>query len=183
MIVLCLSIPSIAQNRKSSKIDKQFPTQYPFPNDYFGDYNGNLSVFKGNDLSENHPMDLYFYPTKEEGVYRYSLIYFLGSVKQVQDYRIITQDKEKGLYIFEESNGLQFQAILINNVLRSVFEVGDSVCYSEIDFNRKDKIVLRIITSFKSLALNTQSKDKKTKMGSYGIAITQVASLSRKYED
>lgn len=183
-VVLFLnSFNSFSQKKKTTRIDNEFPTQTAFPNEFFADYKGNLSIYKGNDLTENYPMEVFFSPTSKKDTYRYTLIYFVNGLRQIRDYNIIQLNEEKGLYKIREENGLEFQALLINNSLRSSFQVADNVFYSEIDFSRKDKLIIKIVTSNKKIGLETISSDGKEKMNSYGIIITQIASLTKTYKD
>lgn len=149
-----------------------------FPDDFLGIYKGSLQIYteKG---KQHIPMEFHLTETDSIGAYNYILVYGEGEKRQERNYTLIEKDKEKGLYIVDENNGIVLDDKVIDNKMYALFEVGENLLTTFITFE-KDHMVFEIVFAPKDRKNVTYAEgEDKTKVISYPITTVQRAVLQK----
>ena len=147
-----------------------------FPEDFFGNYKGLLTIHNNAGSSEI-PMEFHLQPTDSIGSYAYTLVY--GEKKQRQDrlYTLKEINKGKGAYIIDENNGIVLDDKVIENRMYALFEVGGSLLTTFIIFE-KDYMTFEIVVSNTSKKrISGGTNDSIPEVISYPVSIVQRAIL------
>jgi len=113
----------IFQSGAHSDMDTTSKTDYVFPDDWLGNWSGELNIFTVNGLKQTLPMALDLSTTDTSGIYTWAIIYGHDSIAQRRDYVLKEVDKSLGHYVIDEKNGILIDAYHIHNELSSVFSV------------------------------------------------------------
>lgn len=153
----CLAQKTDAEDRR--KPDELKPENI-FPAPYVGTYAGNLNIADASGTIRNVPMEIEIAPTEKEGEYRYDLIYFVSSEKQVQSYILKTIDAATGQYAIDENNGIVLRANYIRQTLYSSFDINNNHIASSVEFRNDGRIMFKIVVSSKENPVKTGGKEK-----------------------
>jgi hypothetical protein len=149
-----------------------------FPEDLFGIYTGNLHISseKGN---QTLPMEFHLVATDSVGKYTYTLVYGEGETKQIRDYILLEKDKEKGLYVVDENNGILLDVRVLKNKMYTLFEVNNTLLTTFITFEEKHLVFEIIATPTVNKRITHANDEAKTEVISYPIATIQRAVLKK----
>ncbi|PHS62563.1 MAG: hypothetical protein COB12_10570 [Flavobacterium sp.] len=147
-----------------------------FPESYFGIYKGELQIYGGN-ATRTFPMEFHFLPSDSTGVYKYMLVYGSGDVAEYRKYALIEKDKEQGVYLLDELNGIQLDCQVIDNKMYFLFQVKDSLLTTFVTFE-KDQLYFEIIATDTKKKNTSGGQDEETpEVFSYPIGVVQKAIL------
>jgi hypothetical protein len=145
LIVLLAGMTSEAQPKETAV----------FPQAFFGIYKGTLQI-EGESGSSTYPMEFHLLPTDSSRVYRYTLIYGEGESRQVRDYSLLEINKDKGMYVVDEQNGILLDDKVVGNRMYSLFEVQGTLLTTFITFET-DHMIFEIVAA--------RGENKKTSGG------------------
>lgn len=168
LLLVCNGIPVLSQTTEMIE----------FPDDFFGIYTGSLQIVseQGDQIT---PMEFHLLASDSIGRYAYTLVYGAGKTKLVRDYSLVEMDKENGLYVVNENNGILLDSKVIRNSMYTLFEVNDTLLTTFITFE-KDYMVFEITATPKSGKRVTYTEDEnKTEVISYPITTIQRAVLKK----
>jgi hypothetical protein len=151
--------------------------QASFPDAYLGVYKGTLHINSPRGTNEL-PMEFHLLPTKMEGEYYYTLVYGAGADRQERKYRLVEKDREKGLYVVDEDNGIVLDDKVVGNRMYSLFEVMGNLLTTFITFN-EDHMVFEIVVSNRKEVNITHATADSTEVSSYPISTVQRAVLQK----
>ena len=147
-----------------------------FPESYFGIYTGELQIY-GENATRTFPMEFHLLPSDSTGVYKYMLVYGSGETIQYRKYALIEKDKEKGIYLLDELNGIQLDCRIVDNKMYFLFEVKDSLLTTFVTFE-KDHLYFGIIATDVKKKNSSGGQDEETpEVFSYPIGVVQKATL------
>jgi hypothetical protein len=147
-----------------------------FPENYFGIYKGELQIYGGN-ATRNFPMEFHFLPSDSTGIYKYMLVYGSGDTTEYRKYALIEKDKENGIYLLDELNGIQLDCRIVDNKMYFLFQVKDSLLTTFVTFE-KDHLYFEIIATDVKNKNSTGGQDEETpEVFSYPIGVVQKATL------
>jgi len=178
MTTSCLAQKNESDDRK--KPDELTPENV-FPVPYIGTYAGNLNIADASGTLRNVPMEIVIAPTEKEGEFRYDLVYFVSSEKQVQSYILKTIDAATGQYAIDENNGIVLRANYIRQTLYSSFDINNNHITSSVEFRNDGKILFQIIVSSKEKPVKTGGKEKP--VITYPTINIQKGMLSKREDD
>jgi len=160
-----------------SNIRAQQDTEGQFPADFLGIYKGELEINSPRGTNKV-PMEFHLLPTDTEGAYKYTLVYGQGKERQERKYHLLEKDREKGLYVVDEKNGIVLDDKVVGNRMYSLFEVNDSLLTTFITFYR-DHMVFEIVFAPRQMANETFATADSTRVLSYPISTVQRAILQK----
>jgi hypothetical protein len=107
-----------------------------FPEDYLGAYKGDLGITNAKG-KQSIGMEFHLTATDSVGIYNYVLVYVIDGKPSPRNYTLKTIDKDKGVYILDENNGIIIDAKLIDNALYFMFEVQNSLLTTTLRFKEE----------------------------------------------
>ena len=134
--------------------------QNSFPESWKGNYKGDLLVYGVDSVRMKISMELQIAETKNDSVYKWTIIYDFKGKKDVRAYELHIVDRSKGLYKIDEKNSIVIDSYLRNNtVLTSFFKVMNSFIIAT--YTKKDDTIGFEIISSASEPVSTTGKIKK----------------------
>ena len=101
--------------------------QYVFPDDWLGQWKGELQIYNGTELTQTFPMALDHRITDHSDTLIWAIIYGEDSIAGRRDYQLITKDKQMGHYVVDEKNSIYLDTYLRGNKMISSFEVQNNL--------------------------------------------------------
>lgn len=147
-----------------------------FPESYYGIYKGELKIY-GETVTRTFPMEFHLLASDSTGVFKYTLVYGSGDTIQYRKYSLIEKDKENGIYLLDELNGIQLDCRIIGNKMYFLFQVNDSLLTTFVTFE-KDHLYFEIIATDIKKKNTSGGQDEETpEVFSYPIGVVQKAKL------
>lgn len=147
-----------------------------FPESYYGIYKGELQIYGGN-VAKTFPMEFHLLPSDSTGVYKYMLVYGSGDVAEYRKYTLIEKDKEHGIYLLDELNGIQLDCRVVNNKMYFLFQVNDSLLTTFVTFEKEHLYFEIIATDMKNKNISGGQDEETPEVFSYPIGVVQKAML------
>jgi len=105
-------------------------SQYNFPEDYLGQWEGTLDIYSGNRKIMDVQMSLFIDETNKKDTFLYNLVYKgEGQEPDTRNYLLIVEDKENGKYKIDEQNTVVLPMQLFGRKLISSFVVEGSAVH------------------------------------------------------
>ena len=92
-------------------LDSHSLINYVFPDDWLGNWLGDLRIYNSQGLKQTIPMSLELSKTDTIGKFNWAIIYGQDSTAQKRDYQLIEIDSSKGHYLIDEKNGIFLDAL------------------------------------------------------------------------
>ena len=147
-----------------------------FPESYFGIYKGELKIYAGK-VKKTYPMEFRLLPSDSTGIYKYMIFYGSGNTIEERKYALIEKDKEQGIYLLDELNGIKLDCKVLANKMYFLFNVNTSLLTTFVTFY-EDHLEFEIIATDTKLINTTGGQDKDTpEVLSYPIGVVQKAML------
>jgi hypothetical protein len=96
---------------------------YIFPDDWLGIWEGNLDIYKNQQIVQSVSMRLEHLASDSAGVYIWAITYGDDTVSGRRPYELKTKDVSKGHFIVDEKNGILIDGFVFGNKYISHFEV------------------------------------------------------------
>ncbi|MEL6863927.1 MAG: hypothetical protein AAFP19_05890 [Bacteroidota bacterium] len=124
--IACLACgPKNVQPLQTPDVPVQRQSQ--FPDDWMGEWEGELVIYRGNKELQRIPMQMSISPGDTLGRLEWSTTYS-GEKEVIKPYALTTIDSEKGWYLTDENNSIYIESYLFNqNKLVSWYEVQGSL--------------------------------------------------------
>ncbi len=120
--------------------------QVNFPNDYMGQWKGNLDIYSGNRLIKKVNMSLFIDSTVTDHTYIYNMVYQgAGEEPDIRNYLLVVVDRELGKFKIDEQNSVELPMQLFGRKLVSSFVVEGSLVYFLYTL-MEDKIMVEVIS-------------------------------------
>jgi hypothetical protein len=172
--IQCQPTKSTAAAKKTAEEDKM----YQFPEDWTGEWEGQLNIYNAKGKTMDVYMGLNILPI-EGDKYSFTIIYGQGEKAQERKYEIFPKDTARGHYIVDEKNAILLDDFLLGNTLYSRFEVMGSLLLAS--YERGDGTITFEVVSGSVEPMNaTGGVDSIPKVNSYPIVVAQKAVLKRK---
>ncbi len=159
------------------------PKEYIFPDDWLGQWSGELKIYKTEGLKQTVPMSLDLSETDSIGIYTWAIIYGKDSTAQRRNYQLRVVDKLKGHYLIDEKNGILLDAYHIHNELNSIFEVMGNTLMTSYKIE-EDEIVFSVkVFPSKEIRISGDTlidNQEIPKVSSFEYTVNQVARLQKK---
>jgi hypothetical protein len=156
------------------------PKQFKFPDDWYGEYKGELEIWSGRGKIQSLPMELIIAPTDTLGLYRWVIIYHQNGTPMPRDYRLKTIDASKGEYLTDEQNSIYMHAYLMGNKMYERFMVMGNDLMATHELLPGGMIQTEIIVSSSdSLSVTGGTSEDVPPVYDYRIMATQRALLKR----
>lgn len=115
--------------------------QVNFPEDYIGQWEGDLEIYSGNKMIMEVKMKLLIDETTQKDTFLYNLVYQgAGQEPDIRNYLLIVEDRELGKYKIDEQNTVVLPMQLFGRKLVSSFVVEGSVVH--FIYNLQDNAIL-----------------------------------------
>ncbi len=178
---ICIALSAFGCNLKetdispTSKTEEVLPEK-DFPESWLGKYEGNLEIFNSLGKTMDVKMGLEIEETDSSDIFRFAIIYGKDKTQQVRDYRLITKDKEKGLYAIDEQNSIILDNYFLNRKLICRFGVMDNLLLSTYEKKGKN-IEFEILMGKEAVVDTTGGKDSIPSVNNYSLNVRQIAVL------
>lgn len=156
---------------------KKAPEKAILPDTWHGDWVGKMKIAQPGGKSLEVYAGLEIRPLKEKTGYTWIITYGEGDKQQVRKYELIPDDK--GSFEVDEKNGIRISARLFDDILTTLFQVGDNIIHTR--YQRVEDTLIMDLTTY-------TAKDA-LKTGTKGVDVTsmkpiarQVSTLKRKKE-
>ncbi len=184
ILLICIALSAFGCN--PLKTDT-FPTRKTeevlpgndFPESWIGRYEGNLEIFNSSGKTMDVKMGLEIEGTDSSGIFRFAIIYGEGESKQVRDYKLITKDKQKGLYAIDEQNSIILDNYFLGGKFISRFGVADNLLLATYE-KKGGNVVFEIIMGKEVLTNTTGGRDSIPEVNNYSLDVRQIAILKPK---
>ena len=191
--LLCLLFLISCSKKQSDQIKEKFAEtpmiqkEWQFPEDWLGYWEGELSIYNENGLSQTLPMALDNQATDTTGWYVWAIIYGEDTIKGRRNYYLKEIDAAKGHYQTDERNSIFLDSYLFGNTLASAFEVQGN--YLTTNYTRTSKgmtfeiFMMRDKQGVMSGGMEADSLAGQSAIPpveSYPVAVRQVAYLKRR---
>lgn len=163
-LVLLLSHATLADDTKTT----------PLPAGWHGTWVGTLVVTGSSDKVSEVGVVLKVEPIKGTDEVTWVVTYGEGEKKLVKDYKLVPAAGKPGRFRIDERNGIVLDARLVNGVLDSHFEVGDS--WLTTRYELRDGAMRFEVTSAKPAV----EKTGDGKVQGYAVETVQAAELKKK---
>ena len=148
-----------------------------FPQDWVGNWSGNLQIFNAQGKLQEVEMQLKIAPLQDKH-YTWTIIY--GNAKDgTRAYELITIDSAKGHYRIDEKDGILLDCFYLNNTLYSRFSVQEVNLMSRESY--ENGVIYYEITSGSDVPLHTSGggTEDEPAVTSFPIKTLQKAILRR----
>jgi len=157
--------------------------EYIFPDDWLGNWQGDLKIHNVNGLKQTLPMELDLSETDVPGIYTWAITYGEDSIAHKRDYVLKEIDSNKGHYVIDEKNGILIDAYHIHDELSSIFGVmGNTLVNS---YRREGDELIFSIKIFPSKEIRVSGdtimeNQKIPEVASFQHTISQIGRLQKK---
>lgn len=162
----------------SSSLMAQTDSLLHFPQDWLGNWSGNLEIFKSSGKVDQIPMELRLGVTASNDRWSWMIVYH-GRSTDERAYELVAKDKANGLYAIDEKNSIVLDAYWLGGTLTSRFSVGKSLLLINYIF---DSDVIRFEVFSGNMDDSSQTGDTISDVGdifNYPIGTLQRAVLVR----
>ena len=95
-----------------------------FPNDWFGNWKGEVQSRSPSGKQDAFQMELRVAPTEKPDRFQWTIIYEGAQGRSERLYTLVAKDPDNGLFVIDENNGILLDATLIGDTLTEHFTVG-----------------------------------------------------------
>lgn len=154
--------------------------QVNFPDDFLGEWSGNLDIYSGNRLIKKVNMSLFIDSTVTDHTYIYNLVYQGANEEpDTRNYLLVVVDRELGKFKIDEQNSVELPMQLFGRKLISSFVVEGSLVYFLYTL-LDDKIMVEVISGPYEQATYTGEQMGVPQVGIINNQIFQTGVLQRK---
>ncbi len=185
-LIFALSVTSLlfacetTQNLNEAKNGPKSIQEYTFPDDWEGEWVGELLIYSGNSIQQKVEMELHILPIDSSDSYAFTIIYGLDKEKGKRPYEIFAVDTIKGHYKVDEKNSIVLDEYLFGNKMVSRFEVMGNMLLSSYERTAQGILFEIFSGSTKTPTKTGGTSDDIPEVKSYPIKIRQYAVLSKK---
>ena len=147
----------------------QSDSLYRFPQDYVGNWAGELAIYNAGGLAQAVPMQLRIQPLSDTA-YTYGIVYGADEVTGLRDYIIVPGEAGPHHWICDERNTILLDGYYLGGVYQSVFAVQGNYIVSTVE-RRGDELLYVILAGKTEPARTTGGAMEK------GEEIPEVASF------
>ena len=157
--------------------------QYSFPEDWEGNWQGELKIFSRGKMAQKVPMTLEI--SNEQGQRgKFAITYGAGTEANTRVYSWQLKDSSIGHFVIDEQNGIFLDAFLVDNCLIERFDIMESALTGRFCL-QDSNLVYEILSTSTKPSWNTgdtiMGSDTIPPVDSYFIPVLQKARLSREY--
>ena len=116
-----------------------------FPDDWLGVWQGELHIYRGQEVVQTVPMRVDNLPTETEDVYTWALTYGEDTIAGKRDYVLRPVDKVKGLWETDEQNSIKLDGRVVGSAYVSVFSVEKNTLISKMSVEEPGTMVFEIV--------------------------------------
>lgn len=154
--------------------------QVNFPEDYIGQWEGNLEIYSGNKMIMEVKMSLLIDETTQKDTFLYNLVYQgAGQEPDIRNYLLIVEDRELGKYKIDEQNTVVLPMQMFGKKLVSSFVVEGSIVHFIYNL-QKDAILVEVLSGPYDQATFTGEELGVPQVGILNNQIFQTGLLTRK---
>lgn len=152
-----------------------------FPDDFVGDWAGELEIFNAEGKRMSVPMELIIQPINDTS-YTYTIIYGEDKVAGKRDYIIVRGADGPHHWVCDEQNTILLDGYYLGGVYQSVFTVAGNYLTSDLEF-RGDQLLYSIRSGEEAPVRTTgdsgRSEEKIPAVNSFSVKGFQRALLSK----
>lgn len=116
-----------------------------FPDDWLGEWTGDLKIYSGTALKQTIEMGLTILPISDSDRHSFVIRYGEDVEASKRKYELVTIDKEKGLFKIDEKNDIEMEAYYIGGKFFQRFEVMGNLLFGSIE-KEGDKLVWEMVS-------------------------------------
>ncbi len=111
-----------------------------FPQSWVGNWKGELKIYNSTGLKQSLEMELQIHPIEGTENFDWFLIYGPDKVEGKRAYTLKPVDKEFGVWLVDENNGIGLECYLFQNKLYSTYLVGGNMITVTNEVNEEEMI-------------------------------------------
>ena len=116
-----------------------------FPDDWLGDWSGDLKIYSGTELKQTISMGLLLQPILGTDRHTFTIRYGEDIESSKRKYELVTIDKEKGLFKVDEKNDIMMEGYYIGGKFFQRFEVMGNLLFGTIE-KQGDNLVWEMVS-------------------------------------
>ncbi len=116
-----------------------------FPDDWVGEYQGNLDIFSVDSIKRTFNMKLSIIK-KTDSMYSWVIEYDINGKKDIRPYELLVVDKQTGHYLIDEKNSIKIDGFYRYKTFNSLFKVMGNYIVSSYE-KKKDSIIFEILSA------------------------------------
>ena len=165
---------------QSSKVVETTVPNLKFPEDWAGNWEGQLEIHNGGGKTMDLKMGLNIAPV-DSGKYTFTILYYGKNGTDERLYELLTVDARKGHYQVDEKNSIVLDDYFFMNKLYSRFEVMGNLLLVTYEL-RGEEMIFEVISGKmgEEHTVITGGQDSIPKVTSYPIQVMQRGIMKRK---
>lgn len=155
-----------------------------FPDDYIGNWTGELNIYTAEGLRQSIPMELGIQPINDS-TFTYALVYGADKETGLRDYLLRKGDQGANHWVIDEQDGILLDNFYVGGILHGPFSVMGSMLYSKLE-RRGAQLHYSISSGSQSsfrksgTTTETQGEQEQITVESFKTANYQVAILTKR---
>lgn len=126
-----------------------------FPNQWLGIWEGELQIYKGQEVVQKVPMRVDNLGTDNPDVYIWALTYGPDTIAGRRNYLLKAKDRSRGIWEVDEQNGIFLEGKVVGNTFINVFTVMENTLISSLSVENEQTIKFEIIVYTKESTSKT----------------------------
>lgn len=127
-----------------------------FPNQWLGIWEGELQIFKGQEVVQKVPMRVDNLGTDNPDVYIWALTYGPDTIAGRRNYLLKAKDRSRGVWEVDEQNGIFLEGKVVGNTFINVFTVMENTLISSMSVEKDETMKFEIIVYTKESTSKTE---------------------------
>jgi len=116
-----------------------------FPNQWLGIWEGELQIYKGQEVLQKVPMRVDNLGTDNPDVYIWALTYGPDTIAGRRNYLLKAKDRTRGVWEVDEQNGIFLEGKVVGNTFINVFTVMENTLISSMSVENDQTMKFEII--------------------------------------
>jgi hypothetical protein len=126
-----------------------------FPNQWLGIWEGELHIYKGQEVVQKVPMRVDNLGTDNPDVYIWALTYGTDTIAGRRNYLLKAKDRSRGVWEVDEQNGIFLEGKVVGNTFINVFSVMENTLISSMSVENDETMKFEIIVYTKESTSKT----------------------------
>ncbi len=126
-----------------------------FPNQWLGIWEGELQIYKGQEVVQKVPMRVDNLGTDNPDVYIWALTYGSDTIAGRRNYLLKAKDRSRGVWEVDEQNGIFLEGKVVGNTFINVFSVMENTLISFMSVENEQTMKFEIIVYTKESTSKT----------------------------
>ena len=122
--------------------------QTSFPNSHLGVWEGKMKILKEGKVKVKIDIKMTIKETENDSLWIWKTEYISDKMPGVKDYKLKLINRDKGLFIIDEGDGLELDCLYFENKLYSIFSFKETLLTATYEF-KEDEIIFEVLSGKK----------------------------------